>query len=52
MKKTYQKPQTDITVVQLQHMIALSKIDEDANPNGKVYSRRRGSNWEDDEEDY
>lgn len=52
MKKTYQKPQTDTTKVQPHLMAQLSTTEGPASKEGEVLSRRRGSNWEDDEEDY
>ena len=51
MKKTYLKPDTLICEVTLQQMIALSKTDTEANPDGEVLSRRRRRRIEWDEED-
>ena len=51
MKKTYLKPDTLICEVTLQQMIALSKTDTEANPDGEVLSRRRRRRVEWDEED-
>jgi hypothetical protein len=40
MKKTYQKPETDIIRIELQQIVALSRGDGFADPSGKVLSRR------------
>lgn len=39
MKKTYLKPEVDIYNIQLQHMIALSAINSDANPDSPALDR-------------
>ena len=50
MKQTYRKPDTIVVYLELQKMIALSKVDGDANPSGEVLSRRRNT-WYDDDDD-
>lgn len=64
-KKIYEIPQTSVVVVELQRMIALSKVDGEADPDspvlgrdeefeeeedGYVKSRRSRNRW--DDEDY
>ena len=55
MKKTYIIPQTRVTMIHLQQMIAASGGGDHlmdpsttANPEGEVLSRRRFSVWEDE----
>ena len=55
MKKTYLTPETILTEIELQKMIATSdpqiKPEEEADPEGEVLSRRRRDVWEEDEEE-
>lgn len=53
MKKTYLKPEFLITDIELQNMIALSKVEEEANEEGEVLSRRRNRRnvWDEDEDE-
>lgn len=39
MKKTYKRPETRYLDAEMQQMIALSKINEEADPNGEVLGR-------------
>ena len=48
-KKIYFAPETTIVEIELQRMIALSLIDEDADPDGEVLGREEEF---EDEEDY
>jgi hypothetical protein len=64
MKAIYQSPKTDIISISLQHMIALSKLEEGQNlenapeteeTEGNLSRRRRRNQWdewEDEEEEY
>ncbi len=45
MKKIYMTPEFEVVKVELANMIALSKTEGEANPQGEVLSR--GNEWED-----
>ncbi len=49
MKKIYSKPECDIVKVELANMIALSLVEDEANPEGEVLSRH--GDWDDEEWD-
>ncbi len=53
MKEKYLKPEVLIANIELQHIIALSKTEEPADPNEPVLSRRRRrrDDWDDEEWD-
>ena len=50
MKKTYYAPEVRHLGMILQNMIALSKLEGEANPDGEVLSRHR-TVWDVEEED-
>ena len=54
MKKIYDAPEVHLHCVTLLNMIALSKVDGDADPEGEVFSRRRYRRtvWDEDEDEY
>ncbi len=51
MKKIYQKPEANVVKIELQQMIALSKVEGSANPNGEVLSRE-SSGWDDADDEF
>lgn len=46
MKRLYKKPEVDVIKVQLTQMIALSKVEENADPEIDVLSRDGELSWE------
>lgn len=54
MKKTYKTPTTFIVKTQIQHHLctASEKISTATYSGGSIESRRGGSSWDEDEEEY
>ena len=54
MKKTYQNPETIVvTLKTVTHLLTQSQVDVGNEYNGEtVLSRRRGSNWDNENDDY
>ena len=58
MKKTYQSPETQIVLVNVQHLMVASPVENGFDPNKPIGETgetsgnlsRRGSIWDDDEE--
>ncbi len=45
MKKEYIKPEMELTLIETELPMALSKVEGDADPDGEVYGRGRRGTW-------